>query len=115
MSLAQHAVDRCNLSLPIRRYAMDKPWHIDDAHEIGISDGNLLFWVSMIRQVIRRPTTNETALDYGCGNGQFLRLLHQMRPLVSGLGVDTDEMAIEHARKAVRQGEPLEYATPDVL
>ena len=94
---------------------MDRPWHIDDAHEIGISNGNFLFWASMIRQVIRRSTADETVLDYGCGDGQFLRLLHQMRPMASGLGVDTDTMAIDQARKAVRQGEPLEYAPPDVL
>jgi SAM-dependent methyltransferase len=94
---------------------MGTPWHIDDAHEIGISNGNLLFWTSMIHQVIRPHTGKEIVLDYGCGDGQFLRLMYQMRPMAFGLGVDTDQEAIERARVAVREGEPLRYAIPNAL
>jgi SAM-dependent methyltransferase len=90
-------------------------WHLYDAYAIGIESGNITFWTAMINEVIPPHTGQEVVLDYGCGDGQFLRLLYNMRPFSYGLGVDVDLTALEKARKGRREGEPIEYATPAAL
>jgi SAM-dependent methyltransferase len=92
-----------------------KPWHLYDAYENGIESGNLTFWTALIHEIIPPNTGHDVVLDYGCGDGQFLRLLHRMRPMARGLGVDIDTVALEQARKNRREGEPLEYNSPDAL
>lgn len=92
-----------------------KPWHLYDAYDIGIEGGNITFWSAMIREVIPPNTRKEVVLDYGCGEGGFLRLLNQMRPFASGLGVDIDCPAIEKAKRNVRDGEPIKYDNPSAL
>jgi len=92
-----------------------KQWHLYDAYEIGIESGNLTFWTAMIREIIPPHTGNERVLDFGCGDGQFLRLLNNIRPYASGLGVDIDENAISQALANVRDGEQIAYSSPSVL
>jgi len=93
----------------------DKLWHLYDAYDIGIEGGNITFWTAMIREIIPPHNGREVVLDYGCGSGGFLRLLHQMRPIARGLGVDVDAEMLAKAREERRQGEPLDYSTPDAL
>lgn len=93
----------------------DKPWHLSDAYDIGIESGNITFWTAMIHEIIPPHTGREVVLDYGCGAGQFLRLLHQMRPIAHGLGVDVDEEAVAKARGSRRENEPLQYGSPTAL
>jgi len=92
-----------------------KNWHLYDAYNIGIESGNITFWTAMIHEIIPPHTGQEVVLDYGCGTGQFLRLLHQIRPMGRGVGVDIDEAALTQARGNVRANEPLEFGTPDML
>jgi SAM-dependent methyltransferase len=95
---------------------MTRPgWHLYDSYEIGIESGNITFWTAMINEVIPPHTGNEVVLDYGCGDGQFLRLLHNMRPFNYGLGVDVDTDLLDKARKNLRDGEPIEYELPGAL
>ena len=91
------------------------PWHISEAHRIGIQSGNITFWIAMIRQVIKPHTGEEAVLDFGCGDGQFLRLMNNMRPFARGLGVDVDEDQVRQATIAVRESEPIAYADPEAL
>jgi|GEM_PF-1214005 SAM-dependent methyltransferase len=93
----------------------EENWNIYDAHASGIQHGNIIFWTSMIHEIIPRRTGSEVVLDYGCGDGHFLRLLHQMRPFAHGLGVDIDEAALETARASRREPEPIEYASLTAL
>ena len=90
-------------------------WHLYDAHAIGIESGNITFWTAMVNEVIPPHTGQEVVLDYGCGDGQFLRLLHNMRPFSHGLGVDIDPVSLEKARQVLRAGEPIKYGTPAAL
>ncbi len=90
-------------------------WHLYDAYKIGIENGNITFWTAMVNEVIPPHTGQEVVLDYGCGDGQFLRLLHNMRPFASGLGIDVDAKLIETARGNKREGEPIEYGMPAAL
>lgn len=93
----------------------DSNWHIYDAHANGIKHGNIIFWTAMIHEIIPRHTGSEVVLDYGCADGHFLRLLHQMRPFSFGLGVDIDEAALEKACALRREHEPIEYASLNAL
>ena len=94
---------------------MMEDWHIYDAHAAGIKHGNIIFWTSMIREIIPRHTGKEVVLDYGCGEGQFLRLLNQIRPFASGIGVDVDQGALEKAKAAKHVDEPIAYDRPESL
>ena len=69
----------------------------------------------MIRQIQRPHSGSETVLDYGCGEGQFLRVLNRMRPFAEGVGVDIDSAALERGRAALSKGEPIELGVPDLL
>src|SRR5262249_36024473 len=95
---------------------MTRPgWHLYNAYDIGIESGNITFWTAMVNEVIPPHTGQEAILDYGCGDGQFLRLLHNMRPFSYGLGVDIDHDLVEKATKNRRDGEPIEYGLPSAL
>jgi SAM-dependent methyltransferase len=90
-------------------------WHLYDAYKVGIESGNITFWTAMVNEIIPPHTGQEIVLDYGCGDGQFLRLLHNMRPFAAGLGLDVDAEMVEKARRSVREGEPIEYASPEAI
>jgi SAM-dependent methyltransferase len=90
-------------------------WHLYQAYDAGVAGGNITFWTAMIREVIPPPTGKEVVLDYGCGEGQFLRLMHNMRPFGRGLGVDIAPDVIARARKNRRDGEPIDYELTSVL
>lgn len=92
-----------------------KSWHLYDAYDIGIESGNITFWTAMIHEIIPPHRGDEVILDYGCGSGQFLRLLHQMRPFAHGVGVDVDQALLSEAQGSVRDGEPIQFSKPDIL
>ncbi len=94
---------------------MRPDWHLYQAYDIGIAGGNITFWTAMVREVIPPHTGNEVVLDYGCGNGAFLRLFHSMRPFRRGLGVDIAPDLIEQAKTNRRNDEPIEYDYPSAL
>jgi SAM-dependent methyltransferase len=76
---------------------------------------NLPLWTAMIGQLQRRARGNEKVLDYGCGEGQFLRVLHRTRPFAEGVGVDIDSTALERGRATLTEDEPIELGAPDLL
>lgn len=69
----------------------------------------------MIRQLRAPSTGREVVLDYGCGEGQFLRVLHRLRPFAKGVGVDIDSSALERGRASLAETEPIELGLPDLL
>lgn len=92
-----------------------KTWHLYDAYNIGIESGNVTFWTAMVKEIIPPHSGTERVLDFGCGDGQFLRLLNNMRPFASGLGVDIDEDGLKTALANVRDGESITYGDPLLL
>jgi len=92
-----------------------KPWHLYDAYDIGIESGNVTFWTAMVKEIIPPHSGTERVLDFGCGDGQFLRLLNNMRPFASGLGVDIDEDCLKTALANLPDGEPITYGDPKLL
>ena len=76
---------------------------------------NLPLWMGMIRQIQSPPRGNEVVLDYGCGEGQFLRVLNRLRPFAEGVGIDIDTAALERGRMTLCEDEPIELGVPDLL
>lgn len=78
-----------------------KDFHISQAHEkIGL-DGNLPFWISMIKesQKVLKPNKKNRVLDFGCGDGKFLQLFELMDDLDSGLGLELNKGLIKKAQQ----------------
>lgn len=69
----------------------------------------------MIRQIRTKHRGDESVLDYGCGEGKFLWVLHRLRPFAEGVGVDIDPAALDRGRASLRDDEPIEFGLPDLL
>jgi SAM-dependent methyltransferase len=78
-----------------------KYFHISQFHEKFGVDGNLSFWVSMIKesQKVIKDNENRIILDFGCGNGKFLHLFDLMDNFKKGYGIDLNKTLIEEANK----------------
>ena len=77
-----------------------QPFHISQAHDKVGLDGNLPFWISMIKesQKLLKPDTKKNVLDFGCAKGKFLQLFDLMDILNNGLGLELDNHLIEQAK-----------------
>ena len=78
-----------------------KPFHISQAHEKVGLDGNLPFWISMIKesQKVLKPSIAKNVLDFGCGDGKFLQIFDLMDNLKNGLGVELDKNLVNKAKQ----------------
>ena len=78
-----------------------KNFHISQAHEKVGMDGNLPFWISMIKesQKVLLPNKKRNVLDFGCGEGKFLHVFDLIDNLKFGLGVELNETLIQNANK----------------
>ncbi len=87
-----------------------KQFHISQAHERVGLDGNLPFWISMIKesQKLLKPNIEKNILDFGCGEGKFLQLFDLMDDLKNGLGLELDKSLIEKANQK-NQNESIKY------
>jgi hypothetical protein len=81
---------------------MSNDWQIVDVLDMDFKSGKLAFWVSMIKQIVARPTGEEIVLDYGCRDGEFLRLLNKVRPFKKGIGVMLDSELIHDAQRGLK-------------
>jgi len=80
-------------------------FHISHAHNTIGTDGNLPFWIAMIRasQQVLLPNTKKKVLDFGCGEGKFLPVFDLMDSLEFGLGVELQTKLIEKAQQHYAQ------------
>lgn len=82
------------LKMPLEEFK-----HYDDYWEKRSQEnGPPLFRYIYIAEQL--PTTG-TVVDIGCGDGRFLRLLHESKPLLRLIGIDKSECAIN---KLISQG-----------
>lgn len=85
-------------------------FHISQAHQKVGLDGNLPFWISMIKesQKILQPNSGKSVLDFGCGSGKFLQLFDLMDNLKDGLGLELDNELIKTANEN-NQNSSIDY------
>lgn len=89
-------------------------FHISQAHEKIGMDGNLPFWISMIKesQKVLKPELSRNVLDFGCGAGKFLQLFVLLDSLNYGLGLELDSKLIEIANQK-NSNKSVEYKLYD--
>ncbi|NPA72773.1 MAG: class I SAM-dependent methyltransferase [Gammaproteobacteria bacterium] len=86
-------------------------FHISHAHKKIGQDGNLPFWIAMIRasQKVLLPNKARKVLDFGCGQGKFLPVFALMDRLEFGLGVELEVGLVEEAKIHYEQ-KNIQYA-----
>jgi len=83
----------------------DRERHMQHEHEPA--------WRAMI-DLVEEDLSNRTVLDFGCNQGGFLRLLHEIKPYRRALGIDIAEQSIAEANS--RKGSlPCDYKTNQAL
>ncbi|ONG57056.1 methyltransferase [Pseudoroseomonas deserti] len=89
-------------------------WYRDATADSRMTPGHDPVWRQMIAHIPEQDLSAATVLDYGCGQGGLLRLLHGLRPFRAGLGVDVAREAVARAQE-LSTGLPLAFATPAAL
>jgi len=87
-------------------------FHISQAHQkIGLN-GNIGFWIAMIKesQKILKPNVDKNILDFGCGDGKFLQVFDLMDSLHYGIGLELNKDLIESANKS-NDNKNIKYET----
>lgn len=64
----------------------------------GYKHKNLIFWLGMLKSIVKPITKEHLILDYGCGQGLFLQLLYENYPYKKGIGFDRDKNSIDTAK-----------------
>lgn len=83
-----------------------------DAYRKGYQHKNLIFWTAMLNAMVESTSENQCVLDFGCGQGLFLRLLYDYFPYKYGVGVDWDLNSIEYAYSQLNKQKnqyPIDY------
>ncbi len=71
-------------------------------------------WCEMIDAINETNLSGADVLDFGCNQGGFLRLLHDLRPFRSGVGVDIARRPVAIA-ETLKGNRPISYrATTDL-
>lgn len=85
--------------------------NIYDLIKKGYKHKNLIFWAGLIESIPEKITDQDVVIDYGCGSGLFLRLLHENYPYKIGYGIDTDESALKLANE-LNNKTPIVFCKP---
>lgn len=89
-------------------------WSTDPSEEDSMTDEHAWIWSEMINAIPQTDLTSMRVLDIGCNQGGFLRMLYDVRPFASGVGVDLarDRVALADEAKGDR---PLKYLATNTL
>jgi len=85
-------------------------WYRDPQDEDAMADGHAPIWRHVIGLVPENELSGVSVLDYGCNQGGFLRLLHEMRPFRQALGVDIAQQSVDIANR-LKGNLPVSYQT----
>ncbi|MEM9370478.1 MAG: class I SAM-dependent methyltransferase [Pseudomonadota bacterium] len=89
-------------------------WSKSSEDEDSMTDGHSWIWREMIRAADLPDLSNARVLDVGCNQGGFLRLLYDLRPFRSAVGIDLARQAVALAEE--RAGNrPITYQTGTLL
>lgn len=84
-------------------------WHNDPERESAIEEAHRPLWRHFIQTIPETDLSTREVLDFGCNRGGFLRLLHALKPVRRGLGVDIAHDSVR-AAQAMAGPAPLEFA-----
>jgi SAM-dependent methyltransferase len=79
-----------------------------DIEENARNDNHMDLWLHMIRMMNEHDLSDKSILDFGCGQGGFLKALHKLHPYKSAVGTDIAEASLEIANGNL-DGEPIDY------
>lgn len=65
-------------------------------------------WLLIIDKMIEQNLCDKKILDFGCGRGGFLRVLHDKKPFKKGIGIDIDSQLINMANTII-ENQPITY------
>lgn len=89
-------------------------WSSLSDEEDTMTEDHTWIWCEMIDAIDETNLSGADVLDFGCNQGGFLRLLHDLRPFRSGVGVDIARRPVEIA-EANKGNRPVTYhATNDL-
>lgn len=83
-------------------------WNGDLQADLAMAGSHLPFWRHFIESLEEQDLAGRDVLDFGCNTGGFLRLLHAMRGIAQGVGVDVASDSVAAANAAKGQL-PLRY------
>lgn len=82
--------------------------------ESAMTDEHGPIWAKCIERFELPPLENMRVLDFGCNRGGMLRLLYDINPFRSGLGVDRAIDSIEHANLS-KGRRPVDFQVADSI
>lgn len=83
-------------------------WMTDADADARMTVEHAPLWARMIELIEEQDLSRACVLDFGCNQGGFLRLLHDTRPFLSGIGLDLARAAISIAEQR-RGARPIAY------
>ncbi|PTA80058.1 bifunctional 2-polyprenyl-6-hydroxyphenol methylase/3-demethylubiquinol 3-O-methyltransferase UbiG [Serratia sp. Nf2] len=85
-------------------------WYRDPHAEQAMAYGHAPIWRHLIGLVPENELSGVSVLDFGCNQGGFLRLLHQIRPFQQAVGVDIARQSVDEANR-LKGNLPVVYQT----
>ncbi|BEM77727.1 hypothetical protein SME38J_18300 [Serratia marcescens] len=85
-------------------------WYRDPLAERAMAEGHAPIWRHLIGLVPEHELSGVKVLDFGCNQGGFLRLLHQIRPFQQAVGVDIARQSVDEANR-LKGNLPVVYQT----
>ncbi|WP_306145193.1 bifunctional 2-polyprenyl-6-hydroxyphenol methylase/3-demethylubiquinol 3-O-methyltransferase UbiG [Roseibium sp. MMSF_3412] len=89
-------------------------WSNRSFEEATMTEEHTWIWCEMINAIDETNLSASDVLDFGCNQGGFLRLLHDLRPFNSGTGVDIARRAVAIA-KTLKGNRPITYHAAEDL
>lgn len=83
-------------------------WSNRSSEEDTMTEEHTWIWCEMINAIDETNLSSSDVLDFGCNQGGFLRLLYDLRPFKSGVGVDIARRAVDIA-EANKANRPIVY------
>lgn len=90
------------------RNAELRTWTNTQEEEDRMYGGHLHHWQAMIALMAEDRLDGKTVLDFGCNQGGFLRVLHDLKPYARAVGVDIARDSLAMARQRAG-GIPVAY------
>lgn len=84
-------------------------WMKEEKRDLEMNEYHVQYWSSFVKRISPKDEIKgKTVLDFGCGCGGFLRMLHDQKQFKDGVGIDIADNSLEKARTLVEK-RPIKY------